>query len=72
MASSASLAFFDLDLALLDSAALLDFGVAAAPLAVLGVELVVSLILGFFTESERCGVCQKVSKAPATIHHRHE
>lgn len=72
MASSASLAFFDLDLVLLDSAALLDFGVAAAPLAVLGVELVVSLILGFFTESERCGVCQKVSKAPATTHHRHE
>lgn len=60
-ASSASLSsasfFFDLDFELLASVALVDFGVAVAPLAVLGVALVVSLILGFLTESERRGVC---------------
>jgi hypothetical protein len=49
--------FFDLGLLLLDSAVLVDFGVDAAPLAVFGVALVVNLILGFLTESVRCGVC---------------
>lgn len=53
--SSASF-FFDLDFAPLASVALVDFGVAVAPLAALGVALVVSLILGFLTESDRRGV----------------
>lgn len=44
-------------MALLDSAALVDFGVDVAPFAAFGVALVVSLILGFLTESDRCGVC---------------
>src|SRR5690554_1804291 len=54
--SSASF-FLDLALELLESAALVDLGVAVAPLAALGVALVVNLILGFLTESARCGVC---------------
>jgi hypothetical protein len=56
--SSASLAFLALGFAPLDSAALLDLGVDVAPLVALGVALDVSLILGFFTESDRCGVYQ--------------
>jgi hypothetical protein len=53
--SSASF-FFDLDFGFFASVTLVDFGVAAAPLAALGVALVVSLILGFLTESDRRGV----------------
>jgi hypothetical protein len=43
---------FDLDLT---ADSLLDFGVEA-PLAVFGVDDVLSLIFGFLTESDRCGV----------------
>ncbi len=57
LASSASFFLF-LAFALFESAALMDFGVDVAPLATFGVALVVSLILGFLTESERCGVCR--------------
>jgi len=53
--SSASF-FLDLDFVLLASAVLAALGAVVAPLAVLGVELVVSLILGFLTESDRWGV----------------
>ena len=58
-ASSASFAFLGLValLALASVAAFATFGVEDVPLMVLGVELVVSLIFGFLTESVRAGVC---------------
>lgn len=59
--SLGSFAFLVLLLAALVSVeAFAALGVVDVPLVVFGVELVVSLILGFLTESERAGVCRQL------------